>query len=501
MDLSLHNRKRLSASMVAVLLMISSAIGQGLDNLWMGGYENFSPPPWGGSDVDFVTGSPVISLQARDIDLYHTATNITDASGNLLFFTNGVVVGKQDGDTMQNGSGLNPSDYTDNWYPAGLLLYQANLIIPDPGDPNHYYLFHSTIDNLPAFTPQYLYVSVIDMSLNGGEGEVVSKNLAIFDGPLQIGRLNAVRHGNGRDWWVYAHEYNSDVFLRWLVTPQGPSGPLSQNVGLYKPLDAGQVVFSQDGQRFAYYTGDTTGLDLFDVDRCDGTFTYAGHVDVDSVQYGVGVSFSPSGRFLYLSAVTELYQVDADATDLQASLTVIAVWDSTYSPGFPFRTVFGASKLAPDGKIYISTMNSTDKLHVINQPDSLGLACDVVQNGITLPTYWKNSIPNHPNYHLGALDGSICDSLGLGVVDRKPEFNLTLFPNPNAGAFTLSFAPQPVAGWLVVYDVNGRLVHSEGIAPWSQLKRMHLVLPAGVYQCRLIFGGSVAVRRFVDSSH
>ena len=88
-----------------------------------------------------------------------------------------------------------------------------------------------------------------------------------------------------------------------------------------------------------------------------------------------------------MSAEFDVYQVDALSNDLQTSLLHIATWDSTYSPGPPFATLFGATLLAPDGKIYISTLNSTDKLHVINHPDSLGLACDLVQNGVTLPTY------------------------------------------------------------------------------------------------------------------
>ena len=473
------------------------AVSQGLDNLWQGGYETFAAPPWGGSDMNFDGGSPVISLQSRSIDLYQTSANIANEAGEMLFFTNGAVIGDANGDTLQNGSGLNPSEYTDSWYPEGLNVLQGDLILPAPDSPDHYYLFHNTIDLIPDFTTRYLYLTVIDMSLNGGLGAVTTKNQVIYDGDLQPGRLMAVRHGNGRDWWVYTHELNNDVFLRWLVTPDGVSGPTIQNVGIVRPPDAAQVTFSQNGERFAYYSGEF-GLDLFAVDRCDGLFTLVGHADVADALYGWGVSFSPSGRFIYLSAQTKMYQVDAEASDLQTSLQLIAMWDSTYSPGPPFATLFGVSKLAPDGKIYVSTMNATDKLHVINSPDSSGVACDVVQHMLTLPTYWWNSIPNHPNYHLGALDGSPCDSLGLGVAEVTVDLNLSLYPNPNAGAFTLSFAPQPQAGSLEVIDMQGQVVHRVSVAPWSQLKRIHVPgLKSGMYECRLTSGASVAVRRFV----
>lgn len=446
----------------------------------------------------FSSGTAVITSEPdRVISLKHTSANISDAAGNLLFFSNGVVVGQADGDTMLNGAGLNPSEYTNDWYPEALLLFQANLIVPDPGNADRYYLFHNTVDSLPDFTTRFLYVSVVDMSLNGGSGEVTSKNQVIHTGDLLYGRLGAVRHGNGRDWWVYAHQLNNNVFLRWLVSPQGVSGPQAQGAGVVRSLDAGLVVFSETGEQLAYYSGEL-GLDLFNVDRCEGSITHVGHVDVLDAYYGYGVSFSPNGRFIYLSGVTHLYQVDAEATDLQGSVQLVADWDSTYSPGPPFATLFGTSKLAPDGKIYISTMNGTDKLHVINYPDSLGLACDIVQHGITLPTYWKNSLPNHPNYHLGALDGSICDSLDVGLVELPVNLNLSLYPNPNAGAFSITFAPQPTSGILEVHALDGRVVHRENVAPWSQLKRVELPrLTPGMYQCTLRFGESEGVRRFV----
>ncbi|QQR87179.1 MAG: T9SS type A sorting domain-containing protein [Flavobacteriales bacterium] len=371
------------------------------------------------------------------------------------------------------------------------------MILPDPGNDDRYYLFHCTADYIPQFSARYLYLTAVDMSLDGGNGAVDTKNQVLYDGEMQAGRINAVRHGNGRDWWVYCHESNSDVYMRWLVTPQGVAGPITQAVGTWRPVDAGQVIFSQDGQRFAYYSGDT-GVDLYDVDRCNGELVYVGHADVPNAQYGVGVSFSPNGRFVYLSAQNFLYQMDADASDLQASLLEIAEWDSTYSPNPPFATKFGASKLAPDGKIYISTMNSTDKLHVINYPDSLGAACDIQQHAITLPTYWFNSLPNHPNYHLGALDGSVCDSLDVGLAELPENLNLSLYPNPNAGAFAITYAPQPTSGVLEVVALDGRVVHRESVAPWSQLKRVELPrLAPGLYQCTMRFGAQEGVRRFV----
>jgi len=82
---------------------------QGLDNLWMGGFENWAPVPFGGSDINFGSSTATISVETRTVELKNTTANITDAQGNLLFFTNGVVVANNLGSTMQGGGGLNPS--------------------------------------------------------------------------------------------------------------------------------------------------------------------------------------------------------------------------------------------------------------------------------------------------------------------------------------------------------------------------------------------------------
>ncbi|MCB0809975.1 MAG: hypothetical protein KDB96_11910 [Flavobacteriales bacterium] len=210
----------------------SPCVPQGMNNLWMGGKDGWAPIPFGGSTIDFYTGAVNVFYDNRPIELYHTAANISDAIGNLLFYTNGVVVGNALGDTMQNGMGLNPSIYTNNWYPDGLLLFQANLIIPDPGNSTQNYLFHNTIDSLQNLTAKYLYISKIDMTMDGGHGAVTTKNQVIHSGTLQNGHLTAVKHGNGRDWWVYAYDYVSNEFLRWLVEPAGIAGPFAQQVGV-----------------------------------------------------------------------------------------------------------------------------------------------------------------------------------------------------------------------------------------------------------------------------
>ncbi len=486
-----------AALVVCVLVgCCSTRAQQGLNNLWLGGFDSDGPPPFGGIDMDFFTGEVEFSFVERDIGFKRTNTNITNAEGELLFSTNGAFVANALGDTMVNGSGLNPSWYTSQ-YSEGLSIGQGVLIIPKPEDPHIYYLLHATIDDWATGMAHYLYVSTIDMSQEGGLGAVITKNEILIADELNYGKLTAVRHANGRDWWVYCNKGNSNSFYRILVCPEGVVFDGIQSVGMLRPADGGQVCFSADGTKFAYYWADQ-GLEVFQFDRCAGSFADPDFaMVVDDLTFGTGAAFSPSGRFLYVTTVFDVYQYDTEAADLAASQVHIAHWDSTYSPSPPFAALFNIAQLAPDGKIYIGTGNGTQVLHVIHNPDEPGLACNMEQHGIHLDRYFSNSLPNHPNYHLGPVDGSVCDSLGInvGLPDAVVQQAVQAYPNPSAGVFTVQYAGQPTAGVMEVRDLGGKMVLRERLPAWSQVHQVALTgaagLPtvqAGLYNCKLVWG-------------
>ena len=469
----------------------------GLNNLWLLGYNSDDGLPYGGTKIDFYTGVANVSYQYRDIGFGRTAANIAALDGTLLFSTNGAFIANTTGDTLLNGTGLSPSNYTTTW-PEGLHLAQAALILPRPNADEVYYVIHGTYDDYITQTASYLYLTSIDMSLDGGLGGVFTKNEVLIADALNLGKITAVRHANGRDWWIFCHKANTNTFYRLLATPTGVAMDGTQSIGIIRPADAGQVCFSPDGSKFAYYWGEHE-LEVFDFDRCSGLFSNSTFITVPDTQPGTGVAFSPNNQFLYVSSVTEVYQYDIEAPDIAASMVHIATWDGYYSPAPPAATLFDIAQLAPDGKIYIATGNSTFHLHMINDPDQPGLACNMVQHGIEIPTYYFNSLPNHPNYHLGPIDGSVCDSLGInaGVPDAIVQTGIKVYPNPNNGVFTLSYAPQPEAGELEVRDLSGRLVIHERLPAWSQVHRVQLHGAAGMYQCRLQWGGRMVTARVV----
>jgi hypothetical protein len=160
------------------------------------------------------------------------------------------------------------------------------------------------------------------------------------------------------------------------------------------------------------------------------------------------------------------------------------------------------AQLATDGKIYIGTGNSTFRMHVVNYPDSAGIACDVQQHSIILPAFSVGGVPNHPNYFLGCDTTCTPCLVGLTPGPSPKERGVTANPNPNNGVFTLQFDVQSTARELLIYDVNGRMVYKDYIAPWSQFKRVDMRAtsqPAGIYLCMLKWGErSVAVKVIIQ---
>ncbi|MEP7264400.1 MAG: T9SS type A sorting domain-containing protein [Bacteroidota bacterium] len=475
--------------------------GQGINNLWLFGNDTASVFPWGSCKMNFQSVPFTIQNDNRSIPVQTTNTNIADSAGNLLFYTNGINIADANGDTMMNGDHINPSNYASQQV-RGQYIIQAALILPLPQNDSIYYLFHSTIDYQIQSTALFLYQSVINMKGNNGLGEVILKNQVILTDTLNTGKITAVKHGNGRDWWIICHRAFSTTYYKFLLTPAGLTGPYMQDIGSNRSFDAGQVCFSPDGNKFAYFSV-VTDLDILDFDRCSGTFSNFTHIAINDSGTGRGVAFSPNSEFLYAPSTKYVYQFDVTDPNIAATQTTIAVWDSFYSPLpggslLPLPAVYNIAQLAPDGKIYISTGNGTFHMHYINQPDNPGTACDFVQHGVQLPFYYFNSLPNHPNYFLGSSSGSICDSLTY-INEGTHDFGIRIGPNPSDGQFSINYIlPAGKEGLLEITDINGKIIGQEKLAKWSTCKNITLKRVAdGIHLLKIISGNQYSTSKLI----
>ena len=150
-----------------------------------------------------------------------------------------------------------------------------------------------------------------------------------------------------------------------------------------------------------------------------------------------------------------MLQFDINAFDIPASKVPVAINTSG-------TEWFWLSQLAYDNKIYIAdgTILELHSFSTINYPDSLGLACSSQLHNVQLPNYCFQTVPNYPNYRLGALTGSLCDSL-TGTNDVNAfQLNLKVFPNPSStGVFHFQFNDErEQIKDLEITDITGRNV-------------------------------------------
>ena len=403
------------------LSLIQYIPAQKRDNVWLLGQDSDSNIIYSGTVIDFETEIPDVYYEFRDVYFKQANASICDTAGNLLFYTNGAFVYNYLNQVMENGEGLNPGAHSEDREGRGYILDQGAMILPVPESDSLYYLLHAD-KIVPGdeggiwFSSEHLYYTLVDMEANNGLGKVLEKNQSTKEGVFEPGKLTASRHANGRDWWVLNRDFESNVYHKFLVTPKGVEDYSSQAVGPNIPSPGlGQTVFSPDGSKYAnLHLVNSIGTDdyigVYDFDRCTGmlsnpnVFTY-----VDSAWSG-GVAISPNSRYLYVSSFVNVYQYDLWASDIEASRDTVAEWDGFVEDDF-FATTFYLAQLAPDGKIYINTNNTTSYLHVIEQPDLPGDSCQVCQHCVDLPTKNSFSLPNFPNYRLGPLEGSPCDTL------------------------------------------------------------------------------------------
>ena len=430
--------------------------------------------------IDFNTPSNPVFF-TNSVVSRGTAVSISDTYGSLQFYAHtvsgagGITTGKiwnKNNQLLANGDSI-----------SGGGWYHEMVILPDPADDSLFYLF-----SIGVSFDYGLKYSKIDLRGDNGLGEVVQKNVSLVDSMFIMDGLTAIKHGNGRDWWLVCRPYVNPGPVYWnswytyLITPSGISQQFIQNVGSLNTNGFGRICVNKEGSKLCF-VNTISMIELYDFDRCTGTISNPVNIeqqDINGVyQFYWTCQFSPSGRYLYVGSnalTSKLYQFDTWASPIDSSKTLL--WQTS----FPKFTM-GDLKLAPDNKIYLSMCyvdtfgtyfpylpamyNSYNmNLSVINSPDSAGLACDFQPWSFYLGgkrTYW--GLPNNPDYDLPALAGSPCDTLvGIGEGPQIQQASINVFYHTAwEKAFINASNLKGKTGKLLVYDMQGKIIHSESL--------------------------------------
>ncbi|MBK7226040.1 MAG: T9SS type A sorting domain-containing protein [Saprospiraceae bacterium] len=413
-----------------IILMLStiSSYSQKHDYNWHLGYRIYDTaylPHRGITNINFNTLSlnPSFKYDSfKIIDFDWTCNDMSDEDGNYLFSYNGYTVENYLNQIIQNGKGGFSSQKTskDVNYQGGLILNLKRL--------NEFILVHDK-HNMELFSPNFqsdgLRYSLINIQHKINEGKVIKKDYKILEDTLDYGRLLSIKHANGRDWWIIRGRYNMKSFYKFIVINDTVIINDLQVIGEDQYLPLGGVTTSPNGKNIVYFhqhVGPLHGLpgengffiNTFNFDRSSGILSNPKTLKISQdTGYLFGAAFSPNGKYLYVSRINYIFQIDMTRDSLV--LDTVAVFDAFnyISPGnFQIFTWFGFIERAPDGRIYGNTGCCTQQyLFYINKPNLKGKACDVRQHAIKITSH--NNLPSFPNYRLGPIDGSPSDSLGI----------------------------------------------------------------------------------------
>ncbi|MBL7781933.1 MAG: T9SS type A sorting domain-containing protein [Saprospiraceae bacterium] len=462
------------------------------DRVWFAGFNEFPGVPGYGHAMLRLQGDSVaVTPENLAFNFESTSAVATDTAGQVLFYSNGCSVANRLHQIMPHGDQLNPGDISAQVCPqTGYIVPQGAMVLPAPGHSDQYYLIHlgATYDPVHKLNMGPLYYSLVDMSLEGGLGDVISKNNIILSG-TELGGFTAIRHGNGRDWWVIASALSDHAWFTFLVTPEGISSRPVQQIQHFWPVceKNGALAASPDGTRLAKW-GECKVLQM-DFDRCTGAINYSAEI-LTPTQWipGGGVAYSPSGRYLYATSHNVLFRADLEAQVAKFDTLRFSYDPFLLSPYFVRGNSFHYLINGSDGRIYGNLPSRARQLHVIDNPEAADIAELVfLPRGLKLSVTNVRTLPFFPNYALYDAPGSVCDSLGINTPTSVHEYvdgltsNIQLYPNPSSHEVTIDAGDTGIQQ-VRIRNAWGYEVQSNH--PSAKDGRLHLPLgdlPAGMY--------------------
>ena len=440
---------------------------------WMIGYtQSTNNPDFSVIHLDFTSGNLKLNWDREEVFKFsETAANVCDEDGIPLLWTNGMQVRGKGHinviDTIAYEDVFN--SYWEYWYHEnigvceGFSVTDGATILPVPSTPDQYYIIYHNAGKNPIFYSVYDWLfSKVEIRENAFE-TVFKDSLIMPRHKWFASNIKPIRHANGQDWWLIAFDYDQPIYYAFLADKDGIRLHHQGNneVDISASMLA-QFAFSFNGNFLAWNVlslGDKGRfLWLYAFDRCAGVLSL-----LDTIHYELGsgwdgVAFSPSERYLFYTIYgkefeygPQIWRLDMQTSDIAASATLVGEYDGYLEPEGNEPTNFGHMMQTPDGRIYIiPTSGSSQFMHVIDRPDEEDPdEIRLLQHHISLVVRNGRTAPNIPNFRLGPLDGSPCDTLGIdNLAKSRWRWEPNIVTQPLSIRFTdLSFYEPTAWHW------------------------------------------------------
>lgn len=328
---------------------------------------------------------------------------ISNSSGQLLFYTDGIKVFKSDGNIM-------PDATTSTTYTmSGSSTTAQTLIVPKPGS-SFYYVFTAT-----AMGAGKVKYSIVDRTTS--PGVVTNINLPMPDPSgtalNDCEKMAAIRHCNGVDFWIITHEKGNKVFKAYLISSAGIGNPVistTANSTHTHYTAIGNMKGAPNGKMIAVSSFEY-GVELFNFNPSSGAISLNKIVETNAAapfNYDYhGVEFSPNSQYLYYTAHQGVIRYNISLPNAAPVDIVPSIYDG----------VWGALQYAPDGNIYAGKPNAT-ALPKISSPNTGG---SFVLNGFALApgTSSKLGLPDFPIFNTPVCSQASFVFVNEGQMERS----------------------------------------------------------------------------------
>ena len=509
------NRPIIIGTLIALLLMGSRAFAQpgskNFDKVWVqGGSVTFSTK----FDSGKAPENQIISL-FNPLYFIHGNSGICDSAGNLLLVCDGYSLYDKNLHIIDSGQNMAPwriTRLTDEWSglsQTSIILPFAHgkyrLITPTVSDDSCFYNWEHIGSGNGSYFDLLLYDEV-DMNANGGAGKVTKRMAPLLQNVrLSKTQMMACRHGDGKSWWLLKRAADTNMVYKFLFTEDRIYGPYIQGfsgvAARFGEWDVdGQAMFSKDGTKYATTQLGYGKVFIADFDRCTGMLSnpkvyklparHTGNpgdtTEKDSTT--CGLSFSPSGRYLYVSSLYNIQQFDLKNPVSPLAWTLLSGPDTARQEFQQYSNIYPG----PDGKLYIGNWNGLGgEMSVIDLPDNYGTGAGFCRKCLRFPGFLYDSVfrfaavgtpPCMPDYSLGPAS-PICYPTGVSTPVTE-ESSFTLYPNPSQGIIEVKSSE---AGVLHLYDMTGSTVSSAVLSKAGSSTSIDVGnLPAGIYQYRFM---------------
>ena len=358
---------------------------------------------------------------------------------------------------------------------------QAAAVVPLPGtDTNQFVLF--TVAGSDASPFDGFRASIIDMTLNGGLGDLIpwaidvpilpptGYKASLFDSAVLVSeQITVIPKCNGTDFWILVANSADSIpndfdLLVYSLDTLGIQYWSRTSSPFFNSSGIGQLKASPNGN-WLFMQGK-----LLRFDKAAGTISL--HKTIASEKSRVA-SFSPNSRLLYvINDKSELLQFDLESGNDSLSKTKIT--------DYPIQHDYVTMQLGPDNQIYISKFKY-NSLAVIQFPDS----------NIT------KQQPNAPKY---SFNGPVLSANGIGGTCEigLPNMRDARYPVQIPLDFSMVDSACGIVTFIPTTACANSYIWNFGDGDSSILREpRHTYLDTGRYTVSLTINGNTVVQKSI----